>query len=106
MVKVVKIQVTTTEECEVGEVDSKLHTQEKKETECTAKMPSPSNEVEEKWIAAFRYQLSWELKRIKIYSDDKVKKARGMCSEYLKFWNKQVKELCRQTHQGRKYLHK
>ncbi len=94
--KVVKIQVTTAEECEVGEVDSRLHSQEKKETECTAKAPSSSNEVEEKWKAAFRYQSPWEPKRIKIYSDDEVKKARGMRSEYLKFWNKRVKELCRQ----------
>ncbi|CAB4013741.1 Hypothetical predicted protein [Paramuricea clavata] len=84
--KVVKIQVTSAEECEVNDIC----------TGYTAKTPSSSNDEVEKWKSAFRYQSPWEVKRIKIYSDDEVRKARGMRSEYLKFWNKRVKELCRQ----------
>lgn len=55
------------------------------------------NMDEEKWKAAFKPQKPWEVKMIKIYSEEEVKRARGMRSTYLKFWNKRVKEICRQT---------
>ena len=59
---------------------------------------SPTKDsVAEKRNAAFRRQSTWELKKIKIYTDEEIGSARGMRSQYLKFWNQRVKQLCRLT---------
>ena len=52
---------------------------------------------EDVWKVAFRFQRPWEVKMIKIYSEEEISRARGMRSTYLKFWNKRVKEVCRKS---------
>lgn len=86
--RVVRIRVETIDKCEndSGKAIAKI---EKKPS-------SPDKSVVQQWKAVFNYQSPLELKRIKLYADDEIKKARGMRSEYLKFWNSRVKELCRQ----------
>lgn len=49
---------------------------------------------ERSFAKAFHRQKPWELKQIKLYSEQQVVSSRGMRQEYFKFWNKRVKEFC------------
>lgn len=59
---------------------------------------SASRQTPEKneWKTHFHYQFSHQIKGLKMYTDQQIKKARGMRSDYFKFWNERVKELCRE----------
>ena len=79
--------------------DESLDDLETSRATSTASEPSGSENSKTKsaFWQVFKYQNSWEMKNVKIYSTEEINKARGMRAAYFRFWNQRVKALCSQT---------
>ena len=53
-----------------------------------------------------RSPTSWEVRGVKIYTQNDVQKAKGMEKKRREFWNKEVKRLCRETNKSKNNIMK